>query len=50
MPAIADAVPNHIEAVTIFAHDDRGKPHALKLADALVARGIAVFIEGINEP
>jgi Toprim domain len=47
MPALADRMPAYIEAVTIYAHDDGGKPQALKLADALIKRGIEVLIEGI---
>jgi hypothetical protein len=47
MPPLADSVPGYIEAVTIYAHDDGGKPQALKLADALNKRGIEVLIEGI---
>jgi hypothetical protein len=33
--------------VTIYAHDDGGKPQALKLADTLNKRRIEVLIEGI---
>jgi putative DNA primase/helicase len=48
MPALADAVPNYIEAVTVFAHPDKsGRNSALELADALDRRGIEVFIEGL---
>jgi hypothetical protein len=47
MPKLASAVPDYIEAVTICAHDDEGRNEALELADALVARCIEVFVEGI---
>ena len=43
MPALADAVPDYIEAVTIFAHPDpAGQRGAVALADTLDARGIEV--------
>jgi putative DNA primase/helicase len=47
MPALAAGVASYIECITIFAHDDRGKPKALELADALIKRGIEVLVEGI---
>jgi hypothetical protein len=49
MPALADVVPSYIEAVTIYAHDDKsGRTGALALAERLHARGnIDVFIEGL---
>jgi putative DNA primase/helicase len=47
MPALANAVPGYIEAVTIYAHDDSGKPYALELAEALDVRGIEVRVEGL---
>jgi hypothetical protein len=48
MPALADAIPSYIEAVTIFGHDDSaGRRGALALAERLVARGIEVFVEGL---
>ena len=47
MPALAETVPDSIEAVTIYAHDDQGRDHAIALADALDARGIATFVEGL---
>jgi hypothetical protein len=54
MPALADVVPSYIETVTIFAHDDRGKPinsgrdGALALARGLHARKFEVLIEGLD--
>ena len=47
MPALANVVPNYIEAVTIYAHDDGGRPFALKLAETLYLRGIEVRLEGL---
>jgi putative DNA primase/helicase len=48
MPALADAVPSYIEAITIFAHPDKaGQDGARKLAQALEFRGIEVRVEGI---
>jgi putative DNA primase/helicase len=48
MPALADIVPDYIEAVTIFGHPDRaGQDNAAKLARALDRRGIEVFMEGL---
>ena len=47
MPALSDAVPNFIECVTIYRHeDDVGRRGAQELARALDQRGIEVFIEG----
>jgi hypothetical protein len=47
MPALANKIPIHIECVTIYAHPERaGQDNAYKLADALLARDIEVFIEG----
>jgi len=47
MPKLAAAVPDYIDAVTIYAHDDKaGQRGARELADALVARGIEVLLEG----
>jgi hypothetical protein len=40
LPALADMVPNRIESVTIFAHDDRAGMHGARtLADNLTRRG-----------
>jgi hypothetical protein len=49
MPALADVVPNYVEAVTIFAHADKaGQDGARQLADVLrIKRGIEVIIEGL---
>jgi hypothetical protein len=48
MPALADTVPDYIEAVTIYAHADKaGQDGAHKLAHALHRRGLEVMIEGI---
>ena len=47
MPRLALAVPDYIEAVTIYQRqDDAGKRGAGELADALLARSVEVFIEG----
>ena len=48
MPKLANAVPDYVEAITIYAHDDGGQRYARELADALAARGIDIFIEGIR--
>jgi hypothetical protein len=48
LPALADSVPDYIEAVTIFAHADKaGQVGAIDLAEKLSARRIEVFIEGL---
>jgi hypothetical protein len=48
MPALADKVPDYIEAITIYAHSDKaGRDGAHKLAQKLRARGIEIFLEGI---
>jgi hypothetical protein len=48
MPAIAEAVLDYIEAVTIYAHNDpAGQDGAQKLAEALTRRGIEVLIKGL---
>jgi putative DNA primase/helicase len=47
MPALADVVPNYIEAVTIFSHPDKaGQDGARKLADGLRTRNIEIAVEG----
>jgi phage/plasmid primase-like uncharacterized protein len=47
MPALAPLIPNYVEAVTIFAHDDEaGQRGALDLARALKARGLEIFVDG----
>jgi hypothetical protein len=48
MPKLAALVPAYIEAITIFAHDDDGKPYALELADDLASQNFEVFVEGIQ--
>ena len=50
MPSLADKLPNHIEGVTIFAHDDQaGQRGAKALAAALSHRdNLEIFIEGIK--
>jgi phage/plasmid primase-like uncharacterized protein len=48
MPALAPLIPNYIEAVTIYAHDDdTGRSNAIDLARAIKARGIEVFVQGL---
>jgi hypothetical protein len=48
MPALAPLIPNCIEVVTIYAHDDQaGQRGALDLARALNARGVEVFVDGV---
>jgi phage/plasmid primase-like uncharacterized protein len=48
MPALGPLVPDYIEAVTIFAHDDQaGQRGALDLARALNVRGVDVFVDGV---
>ena len=47
LPTLAAAIPNYIEAVTIFAHtDEAGMRGAYELATALDERGIETRIEG----
>ena len=45
MPALAASVPAYVEAVTIFAHNDGGLPHAKQLADRLRVKGVEVTLE-----
>jgi CHC2 zinc finger/Toprim domain len=48
MPKLSATVPDYVEAVTIFAHDDdAGQRGARDLADTLVVRDIEVFVEGL---
>ena len=48
MPALAETIPDYIEAVTVYAHHDKaGQNGARKLAEALHRRDIEVLIEGI---
>jgi hypothetical protein len=45
MPALATAIPAYVEAITIYAHDDRaGQDGAHALAAALEPRGVAIRI------
>lgn len=49
MPALANVVPTYVECVTICAHaDPAGQTGAIKLADALRARGIEVVLHGVT--
>src|SRR5262245_52715621 len=49
MPSLAAAVPDYVESVTIFADPDQaGQRNARALADALIARNIEVFTEGLE--
>jgi hypothetical protein len=48
MPALAESVPDYIDCVTIVADSDQaGQTNASKLAEALDARGIETFTQGI---
>jgi hypothetical protein len=47
MPALASAIPDWIECVTIYQHGDQaGRRNATELAEALARRGTEVLIEG----
>jgi CHC2 zinc finger/Toprim domain len=49
MPALADKVPNYIEALTIFSHGDTaGQRGALELAELLDRRGMEIRIEDLS--
>lgn len=51
LPKLADVIPSYIECVTIYAHNDEngaGQKNAHQLAQALLRRGIEVFIEGLR--
>jgi hypothetical protein len=49
MPALAAKVPDYIPVVTIYCDDDEaGRRGTYGLADALVARGIEVLVEGAS--
>jgi hypothetical protein len=49
MPALADVIPQYIESVTIFAHNDvAGRNGARGLAKALRDRDIEVALQGIR--
>jgi phage/plasmid primase-like uncharacterized protein len=48
MPALAPLIPDYIETVTIYAHDDdSGRTNTIDLARAIKARGIEVFVQGL---
>ena len=49
MPALAPLIPDYIETVTIYAHDDAaGRSNAIDLARAIKARGIEVLMQGLE--
>jgi Toprim domain len=49
MPVLAAAVPSYIEAVTVYAHEDKaGQAGAHELAEALDHRGIEIRLEGLG--
>jgi hypothetical protein len=50
LPALADAIPTYVEALTIYAHPDNdSRRYAYKLADAAsTERGIEVSVEGLD--
>ncbi len=45
LPALANAVPGYIECISIFGHDDGGRPHAIDLAARLRSRGFEVILK-----
>jgi putative DNA primase/helicase len=48
MPKLGAAVADHVEAITICAHDDKaGQRYARALADALDARGFEIYADGL---
>jgi Toprim domain len=47
MPALAPLIPDYIETVTIYAHDDEMGQKAIDLARAIKTRGIEVRIRGL---
>lgn len=47
MPALAPLIPDYIETVTIYAHDDDTGRQAIDLARATKARGIEVLVQGL---
>jgi putative DNA primase/helicase len=47
MPALAPLVPDYIDTVTIYAHDDDTGRKAIDLARAIKARGIEVLMRGL---
>lgn len=51
LPALADTVPDYIEAVHVVVDDDcAGRKHALNLVDRLRARGFEVFPRLLRSP
>ena len=51
MPALADAVPEFIECVTIIGDDDdAGRKFARQLAERLISRGITVSLKILRAP
>jgi hypothetical protein len=49
MPSLADKVPDYVDAVTIYCDDDEvGRRGTYGLAEALMARGIEVLVEGAS--
>jgi len=48
LPKLADAIPPHVDAITIFAHEDAGMRDALELARRLETRPIEVSVEGAD--
>jgi hypothetical protein len=48
MPALAKAIPEYVESVSIFGHDDAaGRDGAHRLAESLNRRAVDVVIEGL---
>ena len=48
MPALAPLIPDYIETVTVYAHDDNtGRSNAIDLARAIKAHGIEVRMQGL---
>jgi Toprim domain len=47
MPALAPLIPDYIETVTIYTHDDDTGRKAIDLARAIKARGIEVLVQGL---
>lgn len=49
MPALAGVIPDYIETITIFAHDDKsGRDNAHVLAERLDQRNVEIRIEGLS--
>ena len=47
MPALAAAIPNYVECVTIFAHADDGLKYAQELERRLLDRAVEVRFDGL---